>query len=113
MRSLKGLGLASPKWSGKGKSVGRDGSLRLRQVKEMKRAVRAWISRKGWYVTILFEDGSRTTISFKEFLRAFRDYSRAVSEYASFVWASMGGDERAYWVATEVERRLLRARSSN
>jgi len=56
----------------------------------MGRATRAWISRKGWYVTILFEDGSRTTISFKEFLRTFKDYSRAVNEYASFVWASMG-----------------------
>jgi hypothetical protein len=74
----------------------------------MGRATRAWISRKGWYVTILFEDGSRTTISFKEFLKTFKDYSRAVNEYASFVWASMGGDERAYWVARELERRLLK-----
>ena len=82
----------------------------LSKGKEMGRAIRAWISRRGWYVTILFDDGSKTTISFKEFLRTYKDYSRAVSEYASFVWASMGGDERAYWVATEVERRLLQAR---
>jgi len=83
----------------------------LSEGSEMGRAIKAWISRKGWYVTILFEDGSKTTISFKEFLRTFRDYSRAVDEYASFIWASMGGDERAYWVAGEVERRL-RARSA-
>jgi hypothetical protein len=68
----------------------------------MEHAIRAWISRKGWYVTILFEDSSKTTISFEGLLRAFNDYSRAVDEYASSVRASMRGDEKAYWVAREV-----------
>jgi len=69
------------------------------------------VSRKGWSTTVFFEDGSKDTISFENFLKTFGDYRRSVYEYMTYVFAYVSSrserGEPAHEAIEEIKAKLL------
>jgi len=75
----------------------------------MKVAVGYRISRKGWRVTLLYNDGSEASIEFENFLRAFHNYRKAVLEYLMYVTVCTRNEDIAKEIRAKLTELLLPA----
>jgi len=60
------------------------------------------ISRKGYRVTLRYDDGSEASIEFENFLKAFGNYRKAVLEYMMYITVA----SRNEGIAKEIRAKL-------
>ena len=74
----------------------------------MKMATRYKISKEGYAVTLFYDDGSKGTIWFDNFLRAFGNYRKAFLEYLMYITVASRNEEIARQIRTKLTELLLR-----
>ena len=82
-----------------------------RPIKMGEHVERVTISKKGRSVTAVYPDGRRVTVSYEEFLDAFKDPYKAELEYLAQIWYILGtytdlGREKVEEIVATVRKRL-------
>ena len=73
----------------------------------MKMATGYRISKRGWRVTLRYDDGSEASVDFENFKRAFGDHRRAVLEYMMYVTVMSRNEDVARRIRRELSDLLL------
>jgi hypothetical protein len=73
------------------------------------KAVKYVVSPKAWSCTLYFDDGSKSRVDFKNFLKTFKNYTRAVHEYCMYVWALANNSSVGDAAVGEIKSKLLPA----
>ena len=79
----------------------------------MKVAVGYRISRKGYAVTLYYDDGSKGTVWFENFLKAFGNYYKAVLEYLMYITVASRNEDIAKEIRTKLTELLLPRREGD
>jgi hypothetical protein len=82
-----------------------------RSIKMGEHVERVTVSKKGRSVTAVYPDGHRMSISYEEFLNAFKDPYKAELEYLAQIWYILGtytdlGREKVEEIVATVRKRL-------
>ena len=73
----------------------------------MKMAKAYRISRKGYAVTLYYDDGSKGTIWFENFLKAFGNYRKAFLEYLMYITVCSRNEDIAKEIRAKLTELLL------
>jgi hypothetical protein len=73
------------------------------------KAVKYVVSPKAWSCTLYFDDGSKSRVDFKNFLKTFKNYTKAVHEYCMYVWALANNSSVGDAAIGEIKLKLLPA----
>jgi len=79
----------------------------------MKMAKAYRISKKGYAVTLYYDDGSKGTVWFENFLKAFGNYYKAVLEYLMYITVASRNEDVARQIRAKLTELLLPRREDD